>query len=43
MAHDKEDTPVFFAESEWGLKTVKEMYPNLVFHSTSDFKDVQES
>lgn len=39
IAYDKEDTPVFFAESEWGLKTVKEMYPDLEFHSTSDFKD----
>ncbi|MEX2369773.1 MAG: peptide chain release factor 3 [Bacteroidales bacterium] len=38
IAYDKENTPVYFAESEWGLKTVKEMYPDLVFHHTSDFK-----
>jgi peptide chain release factor 3 len=38
IAYDKEGTPVFFADSEWGLKTVREMYPDLVFHSTSDFK-----
>lgn len=39
IAYDKENIPVFFAESEWGLKTVKEMYPDLEFHQTSDFKD----
>lgn len=37
IAYDKEDTPVYFAESEWALKTVQEMYPDLVFHSTSEF------
>ncbi|MDA3822725.1 MAG: peptide chain release factor 3, partial [Bacteroidales bacterium] len=38
IAYDKENTPVYLAESEWTLKTVKEMYPDLEFHSTSEFK-----
>ena len=38
IAYDKEETPVYFAESDWALKTVKEMYPELEFHSTSNFK-----
>lgn len=38
IAFDKEETPVYFAESDWALKTVKEMYPDLEFHATSDFK-----
>jgi len=38
IAFDKEETPVYFAESEWALKTVKEMYPDLDFHSTSEFQ-----
>ncbi len=37
IAYDKEDTPVYFAESDWAIKTVKEMYPDLEFHSTSEF------
>ncbi len=39
IAFDKEDIPVYFAESDWATKTVKEMYPDLEFHNTSDFKD----
>ncbi len=38
IAHDKEDIPVFFAESDWILKITQESYPDLVFHKTSDFK-----
>jgi peptide chain release factor 3 len=38
IATDKENTIVFFAESEWNLKITQESYPNLVFHSTSNFK-----
>lgn len=39
VAFDKDNTPVYFAESDWAIKTVKEMYPDLEFHNTSDFKD----
>jgi len=34
---DKEGTPVYFAESEWGLRTVQELYPDLIFHDSSEF------
>jgi peptide chain release factor 3 len=38
IAHDKEDHPVFLAESEWMMKTAREDYPELEFHTTSEFK-----
>ncbi|HKK42737.1 MAG TPA: peptide chain release factor 3 [Bacteroidales bacterium] len=38
VARDKEDNPVFFAESEWILNMARENFPSLVFHETSDFK-----
>ncbi|HEX2968567.1 MAG TPA: peptide chain release factor 3 [Bacteroidales bacterium] len=38
IAYDKEDNPVFFAESDWMLKLAKENFPSLTFHLTSDFK-----
>ena len=38
IAYDKENNPVFFAESEWMLKLAKENFPALTFHETSDFK-----
>ena len=38
IALDKEDHPVFFAESEWMLKIAKDDYPEIEFHTTSEFK-----
>ncbi len=38
IAYDKENNPVFFAESEWILKTAKENFPSITFHTNSDFK-----
>ncbi len=38
VAYDKDDNPVFFAESEWILNLARENFPALVFHETSDFK-----
>ena len=38
MAYDKENNPVFFAESEWMLKLARENFPSITFHETSDFK-----
>lgn len=38
IAYDKEDNPVFFAESEWMLKLARESFPALTFHKSSDFK-----
>ncbi|MCU0363099.1 MAG: peptide chain release factor 3 [Bacteroidales bacterium] len=38
IAYDKEDNPVFLAESDWMLKLAAEGFPSLTFHRTSDFK-----
>jgi peptide chain release factor 3 len=38
IAYDKEDNPVFFAESEWSLKMAKENFPSVTFHEISEFK-----
>lgn len=38
IAYDKEDNPVFFAESEWSLRMARESYPDITFHFTSEFK-----
>ncbi len=38
VALDKDNNPVFFAESEWMLKLARENFPSLTFHETSDFK-----
>lgn len=43
IAYDKEDNPVFFAESEWMLKLARENFPSIVFHETSDFKLKEKS
>ncbi len=43
IALDKEDHPVFFAESEWMMKTAREDYPDLEFHTTSEFKTEGEN
>jgi len=38
IALDKEDHPVFMAETEWMLKIAKEDFPEIEFHATSEFK-----
>jgi peptide chain release factor 3 len=38
IAYDKENNPVFFAESEWMLKLARENFPSITFHESSDFK-----
>jgi peptide chain release factor 3 len=38
IAFDKENNAVFFAESEWVLKTAKENFPSITFHKSSEFK-----
>jgi peptide chain release factor 3 len=38
VAFDKENNPVFFAESEWMLKIARENFPSVTFHENSDFK-----
>jgi peptide chain release factor 3 len=37
IAYDKEETPVFLAESDWMIKITKETYPSVNFHNTSEF------
>jgi peptide chain release factor 3 len=41
IAYDKEDNTVYFADSEWTLKTAIESFPSLTFHLTSEFKNDQ--
>lgn len=38
VAFDRDGNPVFLAEGDWILKVVKESFPSLTFHNTSDFK-----
>jgi peptide chain release factor 3 len=42
IAYDKDNNPVFFAESEWMLKLARENFPAITFHETSDFKLLDE-
>jgi peptide subunit release factor RF-3 len=38
--HDKEGNPVFLAESEWNVTLSKNDYPDIVFHTISDYAGV---
>jgi peptide chain release factor 3 len=38
ITRDKDDQPVFMAESEWHFKVTKEVYPALVFRTTSEIR-----
>lgn len=38
VAFDKENNPVFFAESEWALRMARDTYADITFHLTSEFK-----
>lgn len=38
ITFDKDGRPVFMAESEWYLKMMKEAFPEIEFHFTSEFK-----
>ncbi len=38
IAYDKEENPVFFAQSEWALKIAQTDFPEITFHLTSEFK-----
>ena len=42
MAYDKEDNPVFFADSEWTLRTAMDTFPALTFHTSSEFKNQEK-
>ena len=38
IAYDKDDHPVFLAEGTWSYNTAREMFPEIEFHLTSEFK-----
>jgi peptide chain release factor 3 len=40
VAYDKDGNLVFMAENEWTLKSMLELYPDLTFHFTSEFRKV---
>jgi peptide chain release factor 3 len=37
IASDKEGNPVFFAESEWNVTYAKQDFPDIEFHTISEF------
>jgi peptide chain release factor 3 len=39
IAKDKNDVPVYFAESEWMLDSMRRTYPAVRFHFTSELED----
>jgi peptide chain release factor 3 len=43
ITYDKDERPVFMAESEWHLKMAKQAFPEMEFHFTSEFKTDQNS
>ncbi len=38
IAYDKDQNPVFFAETDWILRMNEQNNPDIVFHKTSEFK-----
>ena len=38
IAFDKDNLPVFLAEGTWSLRAAQEMFPEIDFHLTSEFK-----
>lgn len=38
IAKDKDGNFVYLAESSWALNTVKEAHPEIIFHTTSEYK-----
>lgn len=38
IAVDKDDNYVFLAQTPWSLRSVQDEYPDLTFHTTSEFK-----
>lgn len=38
IAYDKDENPVFMAETDWILRMNQENNPDIVFHTTSEFK-----
>ncbi|MFH0992639.1 MAG: peptide chain release factor 3 [bacterium] len=38
IAYDKDELPVFLAEGTWSFNSAREMFPDIDFHLTSEFK-----
>lgn len=38
IAYDKDEHPVFLAEGTWSFNTARDMFPEIDFHLTSEFK-----
>jgi peptide chain release factor 3 len=38
IAYDKDDHPVYLAEGTWSIRSAREMFPEITFHLTSEFK-----
>jgi len=41
ITYDKDECPVYMAKSEWYLTITKQAFPDIEFHSTSEFKTEQ--
>lgn len=42
IAYDKDNDPVFFADSDWMVKVMKETFPSISFHNTSESYRIPE-
>ena len=42
IAFDKEERPVYFSDSEWMLKMIKQSFKAIHFHTTSEFTEKNE-
>jgi peptide chain release factor 3 len=38
IAYDKDEHPVFLTEGTWSIDAAREMFPDIIFHLTSEFK-----
>lgn len=43
IAYDKDERPVFLADSKWILDVTKGDYPDITFHETSEFKTLTDA
>ncbi|HUX12990.1 MAG TPA: peptide chain release factor 3 [Spirochaetia bacterium] len=43
IGHDRDENPVYFAESQWWLQTIIDDNPGIEFHFTSEFKTERDS
>jgi peptide chain release factor 3 len=41
IAYDKDANAVFLADNDWAINLAKRDFPEVEFHSTSEFKSVE--